>query len=618
MIHKELTADFNGNLIALTGEMGHGKSTFVGAIQFCLTGEHPPWHRDDLVSWGAEEGSAKLFFTHEGLECSILRKLHTSEAVLKIGAETFSGARNVERTMTERLGIDKDILKQIGFVQQYEIQSILFDNPSQRERSFQKLLGIGDANKIWTDLGTIIQKNSKPENFDASIEYLKKVISTLEAELHTVDATLASAKSALDSLPSQDEMQQRVEQLAKVQSTINVLKTIRASLANLMKRSEDSLNKFTDLSNKRSQIANEAGKPLEELEKEVEELRTAHNMAYGELTNIQKLFNASTGTDKGSVCPLCGSVVNENQIKDHMGSELARLQEQEAQTKQLYTDAANFASRIKRELSSVDSALTIETTNMKVLSESIQAEQEREKHTLMSFAAFGVAPDQMDIPTLQASVEAELNAQRQITSEYSSLVSQVSTLQGEKNAKKKQCDQAAESLEAKIKEKSLSEPIQKKLDILTRVRSWFHSSNGPRTMSLSAIKEMTSYINEYLKAFHSEIEVTPDNQGLSFAYEYVDGRPVSDPPPSTSKLSGGQKIELALAFRLAIYRFFGQKMGIMVLDEPTAHLSPAGIEYFGELLQTVSQLAKNMNLQIIMPTHEKEIMPFMDSEIHFS
>ena len=45
MIHKDFTGDFSGNLIALTGEMGHGKSTFVGALQFCLTGEHPPWRR---------------------------------------------------------------------------------------------------------------------------------------------------------------------------------------------------------------------------------------------------------------------------------------------------------------------------------------------------------------------------------------------------------------------------------------------------------------------------------------------------------------------------------------------------------------------------------------------
>ena len=125
MIHRDLTADFSGNLIALTGEMGHGKSTFVGAIQFCLTGEHPPWHREDLVSWGCEEGSAKLYFSHDGLDCSILRKLHSSEVVLKIGTETFTGAKNVEKTMAERLGVDKDILKQIGFVQQYEIQSIL-------------------------------------------------------------------------------------------------------------------------------------------------------------------------------------------------------------------------------------------------------------------------------------------------------------------------------------------------------------------------------------------------------------------------------------------------------------------------------------------------------------
>jgi DNA repair exonuclease SbcCD ATPase subunit len=190
-------------------------------------------------------------------------------------------------------------------------------------------------------------------------------------------------------------------------------------------------------------------------------------------------------------------------------------------------------------------------------------------------------------------------------------------MQGEKNAKSQQLQQASEMLDAKVKEKELSAPMAHKVEVLTRVRNWFHSSNGPRTMSLNALGKMTKYVNEYLKEMHSEITVTPDNQGLSFAYEYVDGRPISDPPPSTAKLSGGQKIELALAFRLAIYRYFGQKMGIMVRDEPTAHLSPAGIEYFGQLLQTVSTLARNMNLQIIMPTHEKEIMQFMDSEIHF-
>ena len=113
---------------------------------------------------------------------SILRKLHSSEVILRLGEETVTGAKNVEKALATRLGVDKDILKQIGFVQQYEVQSILFDDPSKRERSFQKLLGIGDASKIWTELGPIIQSYSRSENFDASIESLKREIDKLDQE----------------------------------------------------------------------------------------------------------------------------------------------------------------------------------------------------------------------------------------------------------------------------------------------------------------------------------------------------------------------------------------------------------------------------------------------------
>lgn len=614
MIHRDFTADFSGNLIALTGEMGHGKSTFVGAIQFCITGEHPPWRREDLLSWGTTEGSAKLYFTHNGVECSILRKLHTSETVLKIGDEVINGARNTEKALAERMGVDKDVLKQVGFIQQCEIQTILFDEPAKRERAFQKLIGIGDANKIWSELGTIIQGYSKPENFDAAIESLRQMISRLDTELNAIDQTLEVSRKALSLLPSREDMKQEIQRLSRIQSTINVLRVTRDTIQHFSDSVATKMTQYSELELKRKAAMDSLGCTPEEMEAAIASLKAEHATALAELNNMKRLADVS---DTNGECPLCGTHVLPGQISTHTTAELHRLSKAESESKAIFEDTNSEYVKIKSTLLQLDSALANLKSSMASATAVIESEKAKEESLLKEFAGLGISPEQASISQLSESIESDLRNCSATSNKYDELNSQINMLQGEKNAKSQQLKQTSDMLEAKIKEKELQAPIAAKLEVLQTVRNWFHSSNGPRTMSMNAIKNMTAYVNDYLRKLHSEIEVVPDNQGLSFAFDYIDGRQVSDPLPSAAKLSGGQRISLSLAFIFANYMYFGQKIGIMVLDEPTAHLSPAGVEYFGALLQTVSSLARNMNLQIIMPTHEKEILQFMDSEIHF-
>jgi DNA repair exonuclease SbcCD ATPase subunit len=616
MIHKDFTGDFSGNLIALTGEMGHGKSTFVGALQFCLTGEHPPWRREDLISWGETEGSAKLYFTHNGVECSVMRKLHCSEAVLRMGDETVTGVRNVDKALAERIGVDKEVLRQVGFIQQGDVLTILFDEPAKRERAFQKLLGIGDANKIWTELGAIIQGYSKPENFDASIESIRQSMSRLETELDAVDRTLATSRKALDLLPSGDEVKEKVARLTKVQYAVTMLTGEKASIAAMNDKVSECLARRASLESMKAEALSRLGCDPGDMEKGIEQLRLDHNSALAELNNMKRLSGAS---DRNGTCPICGSRVAPGQISSHTSAELARLEEAEASSRKVYDDMSSEFAKIKKAITEVDGATAELDSTLASTTAALDAANDRVAHMLGEFAGCGVTPDQADdLGKLKESVDKELAEYNAASSKFNELTRSMAMLEGEKNAKMQQLVQAREALEAKVKEKELQAPVAEKLEKLQSVRNWFHVSNGPRTLSLNAIKGMTGYINDYLRKLGSEIEVQPDNQGLSFAFSYVDGRTVSDPLPSAAKLSGGQRISLALAFIFANYMYFGGKIGVMVLDEPTAHLSPAGVEHFGTLLQTVSTLAKNMNLQIIMPTHEKEILPFMDSEIHFS
>ena len=613
MVLRDFEASFDGNLIALTGEMGHGKSTLVGAIQFCLTGEHPPWHREDLISWGETEGAAKLEFVQDGVECSVLRKLNSQVAVLMIGDERITGARNVEKAMAERLGVDKDILKQIGFVQQYDIQSILFDDPGKRERSFQKLLGIGDANKIWTELGPIIQSYSRTENFDASIEALKQTAARLENDLNVVDVNLKTAKDTLSTMPSKVDQLNEFQRMSSTVSKVRELIVARSGCEEVSRKLESAEMDLAAKTASLEKLKSEVGS-VEELEEFVVRLREESAKADAEVQNMRKLSGAS---DVGGMCPLCGTAVSPGFIQNRMRSELARLDGVLAEARSKLSGNSAMLDTVKRQMSAAESGVQRAKSEMATLSVSVDMHKDKERKLLGELTELGVDPGS-DMNEVLKQATYGWQTIRVTVDKYDELSRMIASLSGEATAKRQRLEEVRKMISDKEREKELSAPIARKIDVLTNVRNWFHSSNGPRTMSLSALRAMTGYVNEYLVELHSEIEVVPDNQGLSFAFRYVDGRTVSDPPPSTSKLSGGQKICLALAFRLAIYRYFGQKMGIMVLDEPTAHLSPAGIEYFGTLLQTVSALARNMDLQIVMPTHEKEIMPYMDSEIHLS
>lgn len=53
--HRDLEVELDGNLIAVLGGNGHGKSNFLGAFQFALSGEQPGFNKEDLLSWGAAQ-----------------------------------------------------------------------------------------------------------------------------------------------------------------------------------------------------------------------------------------------------------------------------------------------------------------------------------------------------------------------------------------------------------------------------------------------------------------------------------------------------------------------------------------------------------------------------------
>jgi len=115
---------------------------------------------------------------------------------------------------------------------------------------------------------------------------------------------------------------------------------------------------------------------------------------------------------------------------------------------------------------------------------------------------------------------------------------------------------------------------------------------------------MQDEINALLVRFDSHFTVVAD-EDLSFTAVFTDGRRVP-----AGRRSGGEKVILALAFRVVVNSMFASELGLLCLDEPTAGLDDGNLTCINIALERLKELSKSHGLQVIMITHERNLPCF--------
>lgn len=750
--HRNLDVDFNGNLIAIIARNGAGKSNLLGAIQYALTGEHPGATKADLTTWGEKDGSVRLFFTAgpRNEEFVVTRKTN-GDVTLKVGDEVIKQAKKVEAALQEKAGIDKELVKQIVFVKQAGVDAILFDDPKNREVAFQRLIGIGNASKIYTALGAEISAIDKPQGFDEAIARSKAQLAEQENILSTCKNALRKYDVAVSNLPSKESLEAEVDRLAGAQGAVDEYISVCQRLSDAQALHELALKKLNDMGavseteeeNLRKEVAglqdlltglrgsNEQGKEavryltrlkelseaavsakaqkesaeaklkevtgkcsttLEEDEAEVKRLENDQAAAEAEYRSLLGLAKAASD---GGTCPVCGAPASQEEIERHMKERLAAAEKarkdaidagtkarmaydkrhaeesyanmEVAKKKVAYDNA--FAALKKAHDANVDGC-SIDLLSFEVsfrgattdMIPEIQATNEKEAKRMseindriseLSFkigdieATKAKARDARDNVSRCAAqidmlIQSKMSAAKRLADmgidpesakdgsesrkaaaakarsnldAYNGILRDMAAERGKLEAAQKTIESTKKFIEELVEKKNVEDKVKAKIDTLKRVRDWFHYREGPRIMSQNVMRDLTACVNNYLDQFNAPFIVEAEEEGFGFRCCFIDGRTMPNPHPDASLLSGGQKVALAIAFRLAIYMCFGGELGLLSLDEPTAYLDDSSIEHLGELLQKIGEVARNKGLQILMATHEKAIMPFLDSRI---
>jgi len=215
----------------------------------------------------------------------------------------------------------------------------------------------------------------------------------------------------------------------------------------------------------------------------------------------------------------------------------------------------------------------------------------------------------------KTGLAARRNAVEMAVLEQTELAQQLASMSGAKSELAAAMTKLAETVSELVEKKKAQAGLADALQVLGNVRDWFHYANGPHVMSSMVLGALTADVNKFLGQFTAPFTVEPMDSSLGFKCTFTDGRRVPDEAPGADKLSGGQKIQLAVAFRFAAYCMFAGKLGLLSLDEPTAYLDDQNIGRFGDLLGQIKGIAKDMGIQVLMATHERSVMPFMDTII---
>ena len=85
-----------------------------------------------------------------------------------------------------------------------------------------------------------------------------------------------------------------------------------------------------------------------------------------------------------------------------------------------------------------------------------------------------------------------------------------------------------------------------------------------------------------------------------------------------TKLSGGQRVRLTVAFMMAVQATILRSVGLLILDEPTTHVDEAGVESIVDLFQSVYGYLAANDMTVFICDHAPEMHRAFQETLHIT
>ena len=155
---QKQTIDFEDlgrdNLFCISGSTGSGKTTIVDAVIFALYGSVKRGNFDDIINLNCKKAIIELNIELEGEEYVIVREIRRNSSTAKAsaykkdGTPVASGAKEVNKFVSDKIGLEKDQFTRVVMLQQGEFDKFLTDGRADRLKVIEKLTDLSKYDKI--------------------------------------------------------------------------------------------------------------------------------------------------------------------------------------------------------------------------------------------------------------------------------------------------------------------------------------------------------------------------------------------------------------------------------------------------------------------------------------
>lgn len=362
-----------------------------------------------------------------------------------------------------------------------------------------------------------------------------------------------------------------------------------------------------------------------------------HEAILSQAGKVVRVFEQEAITN----CPTCGTPVStltdyvdtQRQLCQTTTAELAVLRQQLTASKQWDDDCR----RVSHERSKIESASSNARAALEEIGATIELIADADQTVLTNFqklsadvqaATLKAASDERELSVLRTRLAAEevrLKAAEQECERYKTtqdVDSAKQLLQQHREAKPelRTCQERIAELSAQILDDDRSlVALEQATARIEKLRAWseeleswrpiVHRDALPRMVANNLLENLVERMNTTLDEFASSFSVSASDD-LTFVVRRPGGL-----TSTADRLSGGEKVVLALAFRFAVNSLFAGEVGMLVLDEPTAGLDTANLECLTDVLGQLSELTRKRGQQLIIITHDRRLERVFDTII---
>ncbi len=194
--------------------------------------------------------------------------------------------------------------------------------------------------------------------------------------------------------------------------------------------------------------------------------------------------------------------------------------------------------------------------------------------------------------------EEELKEAEEHKSEASKQIVEIET-------KIKGLEETLSKLNGELKELAEKEKIKKRMEsyikILEKIREAFGKEGVQKLIRARAKLRLQSFTRDFFEKFNLEYSDIAIDDDYSIAVIGPGGKQDID------QISGGERVALAIALRLAIARVLSNKVETIIMDEPTTHLDEERRRELVNILNSFFREGGRIIPQMLIITHHREV-----------